>query len=189
MAERWDCDGSVAGPWLTAPGVEWDWNEGPCPCGGIMRWAEAGYVPWHRICDRCGEHWDLHLIRIQILRYSGGWPGEQRVVAYRLPNGDVVSNIDDVWARGYTEDDVSLVCETREDFPPGVVFVANPGSGYAVNDNRVPPSQRGAAYQLVVEEGVPMAAEVVRMVRPEHLTPKVIQRGMLYGGWARRTRC
>lgn len=30
-------------------------------CGlGTLRWAEAGHVPWHRICDRCGSHWDLH---------------------------------------------------------------------------------------------------------------------------------
>jgi hypothetical protein len=30
-------------------------------CGrGHLRWAEAGYVPWHRICDTCGSHWDLH---------------------------------------------------------------------------------------------------------------------------------
>lgn len=30
-------------------------------CGrGTLRWAEAGHVPWHRICDVCGAHWDLH---------------------------------------------------------------------------------------------------------------------------------
>ena len=32
----------------------------PCPiatCGGQVRWAEAGYVPGYRICDRCGRHW------------------------------------------------------------------------------------------------------------------------------------
>lgn len=29
-----------------------------CPCcdGGTIRWAEAGYVPGYRICDRCGRH-------------------------------------------------------------------------------------------------------------------------------------
>jgi len=33
-----------------------------CPdCGhGHLQWAEAGYVPYHRICDVCGSHWDLH---------------------------------------------------------------------------------------------------------------------------------
>src|SRR3990167_3068638 len=38
-----------------------DWN---CPCtcgrGGTLMWAEAGYVAWHRICNACGSHWDLH---------------------------------------------------------------------------------------------------------------------------------
>lgn len=42
------------------------WNEGVCPCGGIMRWAEAGYVPWHRICDRCGAHWELHPVTVYL---------------------------------------------------------------------------------------------------------------------------
>ena len=25
-------------------------------CSGIIRWAEAGYVPGYRICDGCGRH-------------------------------------------------------------------------------------------------------------------------------------
>ena len=31
----------------------------PCPgCGhGLLRWAEAGYVPGYRICDDCGGHY------------------------------------------------------------------------------------------------------------------------------------
>lgn len=30
----------------------------PCPlrCGGTLRWAEAGYVPGYRICDKCNGH-------------------------------------------------------------------------------------------------------------------------------------
>lgn len=34
----------------------------PCAdCGvGTLIWAEAGYVPWHRICNVCGSHWSLH---------------------------------------------------------------------------------------------------------------------------------
>jgi hypothetical protein len=30
-----------------------------CPvssCDGMVRWAEAGFVPGYRICDRCGRH-------------------------------------------------------------------------------------------------------------------------------------
>lgn len=30
----------------------------PCPCGaGMIRWAEAGFVPGWRQCDNCGTHW------------------------------------------------------------------------------------------------------------------------------------
>ena len=29
----------------------------PAACGGLVRWAEAGYVPGYRICDRCGRHY------------------------------------------------------------------------------------------------------------------------------------
>ena len=28
----------------------------PCDCIGVIRWAEAGYVPGYRICDECGRH-------------------------------------------------------------------------------------------------------------------------------------
>lgn len=30
----------------------------PCPCctSGTIRWAEGGYVPGYRICDKCGRH-------------------------------------------------------------------------------------------------------------------------------------
>lgn len=37
-------------------------EEPTCPdCRrGTLRWAEAGYVPWHRICTVCGSHWELH---------------------------------------------------------------------------------------------------------------------------------
>jgi hypothetical protein len=33
-------------------------------CGrGTLMWAEAGYVPWHRICGHCGSHWELHPVQ------------------------------------------------------------------------------------------------------------------------------
>lgn len=47
----------------------WAWNSGPCSCGGTLQWAEAGYVPWHRICDRCGSHWTMYPVAIYL---SGG---------------------------------------------------------------------------------------------------------------------
>lgn len=31
----------------------------PCPitsCDGLVRWAEAGYVPGYRVCNCCGRH-------------------------------------------------------------------------------------------------------------------------------------
>lgn len=28
----------------------------PTGCGGIVRWAEAGYAPGYRICDGCKKH-------------------------------------------------------------------------------------------------------------------------------------
>lgn len=32
-------------------------------CGvGRLAWAEAGHVPFHRICNVCGSHWDAHPI-------------------------------------------------------------------------------------------------------------------------------
>lgn len=36
-------------------------SEPTCPdCQrGTLRWAEAGYVPWHRVCTCCGSHWEL----------------------------------------------------------------------------------------------------------------------------------
>lgn len=35
---------------------------------GKLQWAEAGYVPWHRICDHCGSHWDLHPMGLVLLQ-------------------------------------------------------------------------------------------------------------------------
>lgn len=49
---------------VTRPGVAHICYREAAPCAdchrGVLRWAEAGYVPWHRICGACGSHWDLH---------------------------------------------------------------------------------------------------------------------------------
>ena len=42
---------------IPIPQKGWDYWEGttgvPCPCGGTIRWAEAGFAPGDRACDRC----------------------------------------------------------------------------------------------------------------------------------------
>jgi len=46
-----------------------DWGPICADCGvGTLQWAEAGYVAWHRICDRCGSHWELHPIMLFLAR-------------------------------------------------------------------------------------------------------------------------
>ena len=45
--------GPVPGYWGAVTDV-------PCPvasCDGLVRWAEAGYVPGYRICGTCGRHY------------------------------------------------------------------------------------------------------------------------------------
>lgn len=57
----------VVGPWLTRADARWRWDEGPCPCGGIMRRRPGGDVGrWHRICDTCGSHYELQPLVIHI---------------------------------------------------------------------------------------------------------------------------
>ena len=76
-------------------------------CGaGTLCWAEAGYVPWHRICDCCGSHWDLYPVNyyLEELRAEGplGVPPSQREIVgwlirdrdFRAPIGRApVSNV------------------------------------------------------------------------------------------------
>ena len=52
-----------------------------CPaCGaGRLRWAEAGYVPGYRVCDRCGRGWTVSP--------KQGAPGET-VVELSIPEVD-----------------------------------------------------------------------------------------------------
>lgn len=50
----------------------------PCPtaCGGKIRWAEAGFMPGHRICEHCGRRYRvigpaaLALLRGRVWRYA-----------------------------------------------------------------------------------------------------------------------
>lgn len=52
-------DGWPAGTKITQRDYWAAVSDVPCPiegCAGIIRWAEAGYVPGYRICDGCGRH-------------------------------------------------------------------------------------------------------------------------------------
>jgi hypothetical protein len=46
---------------------------------GHLCWAEAGYVPWHRICGVCGSHWDLHPVTYYQWRPDVSWTGTDRL--------------------------------------------------------------------------------------------------------------
>lgn len=53
-----EAQGTATGPHNDCPRTQ-----PPCPdCKGKgkLLWSEAGYVPWHRICNYCGSHWELH---------------------------------------------------------------------------------------------------------------------------------
>lgn len=170
-------DGALAGPWLANGRSGPSWNEGRCPCGGTLCWAEAGYAPWHRVCDRCGSHWEMRPVT---LFTSRGRPAGERIAGYRLPDGAVVRGIDEVWLRGYGEDDVTLVIERVPAVPPAVLPLASRQPG-DYNDLR-------DGHQLVNEDDLPMVRAVWELVQPEHLTDEVLRHGAVYGGWARRAR-
>jgi hypothetical protein len=176
-------DGLVLGPWVTTAESGWDWNEGPCACGGILRWAEAGYVPWHRICDRCGSHWELHVIGLVPHEAE---PPVTHAVAWRLPDGRVVTQSDDLALAGYDEetDPIVPIVQTVPARPRGVLPVVAGG-----------PSQAGAIvardgqrYQVVPPHVLPFYQAARALVRPEHITDEVLHHGVLYGGWASRAR-
>ena len=78
-------DGAIAGPWLVTTAAGISWNEGICTCGGVLRWAEAGYPPWHRICDRCGAHWDLHPVAIYVSPVVSGTHCPEDTIVLHLP--------------------------------------------------------------------------------------------------------
>jgi hypothetical protein len=174
-------DGRVLGPWITTADSPWDWNEGPCECGGVLRWAEAGYVPWHRICDRCGSHWQLHPLR---LTPHDALPPVQRPVAWRLPDGRVVTDPDDIALSGYDEetDPITPIMETVPARPRGVLPVkAGEPHGSIVEHD-------GERYQLVSPDVLAYYQLARELVRPEYITDEVLRHGALYGGWATRAR-
>jgi len=60
-----------------------------CPdCGvGVLQWAEAGYVSWHRICPDCGSHWDLHPVQVYLRRHVKLWFADIANAARDYPDG------------------------------------------------------------------------------------------------------
>jgi hypothetical protein len=171
-------DGVIAGPWVTVATSPWPWNEGPCPCGGVMRWAEAAYVPWHRICNLCGSHWDLRLVRIVIDR-------ERREPCALMPS----------WQHGATW------CDHPSHQPPHVDRCDGCGevttdldTGFCVSLQGMV-CECGGHWRTVVGRVQNVRAEswdIVRrmplMISSSDLTDTDIQRGVIYGGWARRAR-
>lgn len=157
--------------WITGPQATWAWNTGPCPCGhGVMQWAEAGYVAWHRICDRCGSHWDLHVVTIYLRPYHP----VPAIVGYALHDGTVLPTLDEVWARGYTEDDVRTVTEISD---PPTLMRRTDGSLWLAEMDGHPDTTISAARQYVRA-----------MLTGDMITDKMCQHGAIYGGWAQRAR-
>jgi hypothetical protein len=173
-----DREDRIAGPWVTRSSSPWRWNEGPCPCGGILRWAEAGYVPWHRICDRCGSHWDMYPIRVYIDRRTrtpyvlvprpagaewvadGPGPGDAPPHVDRCDRcGDVVTDLE----AGFCPSLGKMRCEC--------------GGRWRTVTGRV---------QYVPPETWDIVRQIALLIGPGDLTDEDVRRGVLYGGWARR---
>jgi uncharacterized protein YbaR (Trm112 family) len=87
----------------------------PCPVckGGVLRWAESGYVPGYRICDRCGRHFraDGSRERPAVIEEEnqGGWLADQlmeyrRTLAAKLKSYGAV----------LIQSDGRLVCEMTD---------------------------------------------------------------------------
>ena len=78
------------------PGSGWgSVTDIPCPvcADGTLRWAEAGYVPGYRICDRCARHYlavtqtGLTADARNLLRY------DPRYTPIRPPKGKRIANV------------------------------------------------------------------------------------------------
>jgi hypothetical protein len=54
------------GPWITTERSGWSWDEGPCPCGGIIRRGHAGPDGWSHRCNRCGTAYLLFPLIVHV---------------------------------------------------------------------------------------------------------------------------
>lgn len=162
------------------------WNEGVCECGGTLRWAEAGYVPWHRICDRCGSHWDMHPVTVYLRREvsADDAPAITSILDARLPQpGDKEWVAMDEQQRRLADRLLKRrnVCPEDElaEVDQSLIAIL---SHY--RQDRDDPMRRLETR----EHDAPEAQRVISLIRPEHITPEAIEHGAVYGGWARRAR-
>jgi hypothetical protein len=170
-------DGVIAGPWVLGLDCRWNWDEGSCPCGGVLRWAELGYRPWHRICDRCGSHWDLHVMNVAI------WPIPPRAPYLLVPRhaprpGEWwcdVPSVERTIARCDRCGEVDLrevdLRETPRDCGCGGTWRAVTGR-----------------LQYVPAEQWPMVRHIPRLLTPDVVEAAYLRHGVIYAGWARRAR-
>jgi len=92
----------------------------PCPVckGGVLRWAESGYVPGYRICDRCGRHFraDGSRERPAVIEEEnqGGWLADQLMEYRRTLDAKLKS-----YGAVLIQSDGRLVCEMTDPVHPG----------------------------------------------------------------------
>ena len=66
------------------PNDFWDGtSDVPCSCGGMIRWAEAGYVPGSRACDQC------------LVLYAVRGRGADRRLVPQAPSDDHIDDADE----------------------------------------------------------------------------------------------
>lgn len=197
-------DGLIAGPWITVADSAWPWNEGPCPCGrGVMRWAEAGYVAWHRICDVCGSHWEMHPVTIHVSpgpdaevgsaaameRAKAQYAAEVEAAKRLLPE-DTRRRL----AEGWEEDQLHELGEDGRPVGVWADYYAATGAAARRCREAIASGRPNPLDRLVrtdpddSPEAAEWRARVIALIRPEHVTPEVIRHGAIHGGWARRAR-
>lgn len=150
-------------------------------CGvGHLLWAEAGYVPYHRICDVCGSHWDLHPIMWGPGKSTRCAVTHERTGEFRCGH-DLPE--DATWCEECNDEPLPILREI-----PGPEYVRwVDGRGEIALD----PSEPLADY-----DG-PIAAtwgDLLALIRPEHWTQAERDRERMAGqivvpcAWARRAR-
>lgn len=164
--------------WLADPAGRWGSHTGPCPCGGVMQWAEAGYVPWHRICDHCGAHWDVHPILWGPQRPQSALPRVEWTGAYHC--GHTADDAD--WCASCGEEAARIYREVQA---PDVVRYVD-GIGECPIDPLESLDPDGHSHRTW--------GDLLAMITPAHWASAETSRAQMGGaavipaGWARRAR-